>query len=605
MIKSKLSFLMIPFLFFMLAFTFSSSVEAADMCGGVSSPGNPFPCCTFNGNEKSGNCTWWAAHKRPDIAETKTDSGWHGKYWIEKTKDNFDIIYPSQLDENNVPPVDVTGSIIVWGASPKNDSGHVAYVEKDYGNGKIKFSQMNCGSDYGVSSLDNFLVGQLSDGVLSNGEKSYMPLLGFILPDETKYNLPSDVYYEDSLQQGPVRFNSDDQIDFTEIGINGYLNVYTGNENGIEPIMSDYLVADTVDWMRNDIHRRIWRGDYEGDGDLDFIGLTNQGEVVVWTQDEDGKFNGHNGREYLVSNTMDWMRNDIHERLWLRDYEGDGDLDFIGLSNDGKVIVWTQDANGKFNGYNAKEHLVADTLDWMRTDIHRRLWLEDYEGDGDMDFIGLSNSGEVIVWTQDADGKFNGYNAKEHLVADTMDWMRNDIHERLWLRDYEGDGDLDFIGITNAGEYVVWTQDANGKFNGYSIKEHFVRDINDWFSKDTHNRIWVTDFDNDSDIDVVGLDKNGYVVIWEYDSSNGKLNRFMSKEYLVSDSNDWLRNDIHPRLWLRDYEGDGDLDFIGITKEGDVVIWDQVNKRFGSHNGRMSFIDNIFISFTKSVHFRF
>ena len=89
-------------------------------------------------------CTWWAFEKRPDIYNNSAGkngvprNGWHAKNWADFAARGGG--YPT----GNQP---VIGAIAVFGPTPKNAWGHVAYVEAVNGDGSFLISEYNRGSD--------------------------------------------------------------------------------------------------------------------------------------------------------------------------------------------------------------------------------------------------------------------------------------------------------------------------------------------------------------------------------------------------------------------------------------------------------------------------
>jgi surface antigen len=94
-------------------------IAGTDECYGYESTTNHFPCGDH------GNCTWWAAYMRPDIAEVITGSGWNGGEWIDKL--------------NGMIPV---GSVPEVGAIAEFN-GHVAFVTHTLDGGAFRVSEMN------------------------------------------------------------------------------------------------------------------------------------------------------------------------------------------------------------------------------------------------------------------------------------------------------------------------------------------------------------------------------------------------------------------------------------------------------------------------------
>jgi hypothetical protein len=104
------------------------SVFAGDLtCYGYTSKTSHFECGIY------GNCTWWAAYKRPDIAVVVSGSGWNGGQWYDNlSSQGFDV-------SRQTPKV---GAIVEF-------SGHVAYVESLGENGSFNVSEMDATGSLG------------------------------------------------------------------------------------------------------------------------------------------------------------------------------------------------------------------------------------------------------------------------------------------------------------------------------------------------------------------------------------------------------------------------------------------------------------------------
>ena len=78
-------------------------------CYGHKSETNYFVCGAH------GNCTWWAAAKRPDLAAVRSGSGWNAVQWYDKFKS---LGFP-------VGRRPKAGAVAVFDATANNEAGHV------------------------------------------------------------------------------------------------------------------------------------------------------------------------------------------------------------------------------------------------------------------------------------------------------------------------------------------------------------------------------------------------------------------------------------------------------------------------------------------------
>jgi surface antigen len=107
------------------------SMAGATSCGGQSSPGNPYPCCS-NG----GNCTWWVWKQAKDVWGVSLPGMGNANTWASYAR-------------SYGYPVSSTPTINTIAVSLKGATGwgHVAWVTNINTNGTIQVSEMNC--DYG------------------------------------------------------------------------------------------------------------------------------------------------------------------------------------------------------------------------------------------------------------------------------------------------------------------------------------------------------------------------------------------------------------------------------------------------------------------------
>jgi len=165
----KAAFIWMITVFFLLS---GSKAFSGDLtCFGYTSTTSHFACGAY------GNCTWWAAYMRPDLASAGItgDAG----YWYDNASGlGFNL--------GSQPKI---GSIAVF-----SDFGHVAYVESVGSDGSFGVSEMDyygtLGSGYGVQYATYF---PNSDGSYNrDGETHHWILKGFIYRRNYGTNLYCD-----------------------------------------------------------------------------------------------------------------------------------------------------------------------------------------------------------------------------------------------------------------------------------------------------------------------------------------------------------------------------------------------------------------------------
>ena len=84
----------VSFCFGLLLIGVSAITQAGNLtCYGYTSTTSHFECGAH------GNCTWWAAYKRPDIARVISGSGWNGGEWYDNLRNKgFDVGSQPKVD---------------------------------------------------------------------------------------------------------------------------------------------------------------------------------------------------------------------------------------------------------------------------------------------------------------------------------------------------------------------------------------------------------------------------------------------------------------------------------------------------------------------------
>jgi len=132
---------------FSTVFIYPSATLArgTDSCGGYTSTGNPFDCCTHK-DKTAGNCTWWAWKQAKDNwGESPVSSG-SPSSWVSNSKANK--IFAVSTDVQN-PSIAVSSAHVAWVTGSydkclsKDKKGKCTKYEK-----RITGTEMNCPDQY-------------------------------------------------------------------------------------------------------------------------------------------------------------------------------------------------------------------------------------------------------------------------------------------------------------------------------------------------------------------------------------------------------------------------------------------------------------------------
>ncbi len=163
---------------FILCVLLSSAVFAGDLtCYGSKSTTGYFACNISPWN--SGNCVWWTAYKRPDLAAKISGGGWSGGQWYDKFRDfGFPVGSEPRL----------------WAVVEFSSPGHVAYVEKVYSDGSFDVTEMDAFGSVGFSPGINHATYH------PNGDGTYRRNNG-----STRWTLKGFIYYKSSCDPSKER----------------------------------------------------------------------------------------------------------------------------------------------------------------------------------------------------------------------------------------------------------------------------------------------------------------------------------------------------------------------------------------------------------------
>jgi 6-phosphogluconolactonase (cycloisomerase 2 family) len=294
------------------------------------------------------------------------------------------------------------------------------------GNGEVQWGDYDVDGD-----LDILVAGRTgSTGELriykNNGN-------GTISPTQIEVDGAGNGGYAGGTEWGD--FDNDGDLDILISGFdtsNNRLRIYKNNGNGtIDPTEID------VDGATVGGSSRVRWGDFDGDGDLDFMTLG----MTIYKNNGNGTMNA---TEYLFGGYVDSALNT--GGLQWGDFDNDGDLDVLasGTTNDqGRLRVYKNNGNGTLNSSEVVVDGAAGGL--YLGDV---AW-GDYDNDGDIEIVASGYSSgaagpELRVY------KNNG-NATIDAAQQEVDGAGGGLNSgAVAAGDYDGDGDLDILVVGEA-----------------------------------------------------------------------------------------------------------------------------------------------------------
>ncbi|MBI1296262.1 hypothetical protein GC175_15005 [bacterium] len=301
-------------------------------------------------------------------------------------------------------------------------------------------------------------------------------------------------------------------------------------------------------------------GDFDGDGDLDL--LTGSVDPCREYADPPVKRIYHNDGGILTKKAV-WEASTESqtESLAWGDYDNDGDLDFVAGNLDAQCIVGVPTPIGAPNHIYRNDGVAPDgtiqfTRVWTSGDdssMTSSVTWGDYDGDGDLDLAVGNSGGRDRIYRND------GIDADGAPIL-TLVWTgtQNDYTSEVAWGDYDNDGDLDLLRgggaiLSNSDFIEILRNEGNDTFTKA-------------WEDPTINAIVVAlswgDVDGDGRLDIaVGMqDYTGLNV-------TGVANRVYRNLGSQAPNGEaftltWQSGDVYPTFAVRwgDADGDGDLD---------------------------------------------
>ncbi|MEZ4884982.1 MAG: FG-GAP-like repeat-containing protein [Chitinophagales bacterium] len=238
------------------------------------------------------------------------------------------------------------------------------------------------------------------------------------------------------------------------------------------------------------------------------------------------------------------------------DLNGDGNLDVISVSLSGDQIYWyANDGKGNFS----ETKIISTYVDGPRS-----VYAADLDNDGDMDVLSASTWDNRIAWFEnDGDGNFS--NIKTIAICPGP-------ARAVSAADLDKDGDMDVLSaFSDSDVQVAWYEnDGTGDFGHILLNRNVI-------ATTTYqaNCVYTADLDGDGDIDVLSVSVNTDKIFWYENDGKGVFNN----EYVVSTDVEGP-NTAYPA----DLDNDGDIDILSSSSDDDKIAWypNDGNGNFGN-----------------------
>lgn len=209
------------------------------------------------------------------------------------------------------------------------------------------------------------------------------------------------------------------------------------NLDGLGTFSAEQLITATVDAPRT-----IIGVDIDGDGDRDIL-TGDFGDGTRWYSNTDGL--GTFGPQQTISTDTSGIAVPV-------DFDGDGDIDVLASRPGSGSSVTNEIVLIRQTGLSLPLWSTPQVIS-TETDTLRSIAAADMDADGDPDVLFSSN--DRVGWFENAPG------AVPAVPGDFRDDVFDGLVESVLPLDHDGDGDLDIVFVTSAGDLWV-TRNTDG-----------------------------------------------------------------------------------------------------------------------------------------------
>ncbi len=279
--------------------------------------------------------------------------------------------------------------------------------------------------------------------------------------------------------------------------------------------------------------------DLDGDGDMDILGISGFGDLIVWFENLD-RLGSFSSQRIIDASTI------LPSEIITADLDGDGDEDVVVCSIGENAIIWFENTNG-LGDFGPKQTITNSALSG------RSVYAADLDGDLDIDLLATSSGNKRLYWYENLDGL--GTFGPDQLIVETLDYGG---FVSVFAIDIDGDSDNDVLAAEFGGNTLSWFENTNG-LGAFGPQQIITSTLI------TPYMIFSIDLDNDGDLDVLSASGTDDKVIW-YENTDG-LGTF-STEKVITTLTDNPRS-----VYAADIDNDGDNDVLSASIADYKIAW--------------------------------
>ncbi|MBK5212416.1 MAG: T9SS type A sorting domain-containing protein [Flavobacteriaceae bacterium] len=288
--------------------------------------------------------------------------------------------------------------------------------------------------------------------------------------------------------------------------------------------------------------------DIDGDGDMDIASASRGSDTIAWQENLDGL--GPFGPQQMITTSLDQT-----VYVAAADLDGDGDMDILGISGFGDLIVWFENMDG-LGSFSSQKIINASTI------LPNEIITADLDGDGDEDVVVCSIGENAIIWFENTNG-LGDFGPKQVVTNDALSGRS------VYAADLDGDMDIDLLATSSGNKRLYWYENLDG-LGTFGPDQLIV----ETFDYGGFVSVFAIDIDGDDDNDVLAAEFGGDTLSW-FENTDG-LATFGPQQIITSTL-------ITPYMVFSiDLDNDGDVDVLSASGTDDKVVWFENTDGFGT-----------------------
>ena len=268
--------------------------------------------------------------------------------------------------------------------------------------------------------------------------------------------------------------------------------------------------------------------DYDHDGDLDLF--SSQNGITMYRNNGDGTYIDVGEQTFVATDTEVQQ---TAKAAFIADFDDDGDIDLFAINKDSGCALYDNLRQGKLRA-------LSDEIDIPQNVAYLSGAVGDYDNDGDIDLLLSSTNSILSLYRNRGDGTFVADSRSDHIIKNKLDMPGTSLK----CLDYDNDGFIDLWVVSEKGLYL-YRNDGTGRFTDTST---IIKTANTPLNATSGA---VGDYDNDGDLDLFFMNKEGQLRVLENNGGNQNNWIQVRLEGITTGNNKVNRNGIGSKLELK------------------------------------------------------